>query len=210
MTTATLEAPVITTIPAPSSEQQLLATTDPTLAAMEVALGEMPDKSQQAPSAEQTVTQAVETDRSSGRMRKFGRRLLALAAVEGVGLIADSLLIGAGQVGVSALRDVATRETVAGGIDTITALTKLMPHEKAERTDAEKSRISRLGRKAANLALGVTVAVVATKLGHGVANQLSSSLNHGAGEFVVPMGSKLAGLSSLTAARGRIPGLRTH
>jgi hypothetical protein len=193
--TATLEAPRIALVPeavpveAPNPEvpdQPLQPDDDVALSALEAAF-EAPE---------------VQDSQQAERLRGLGRQLVVRGGVELVGGVVDAALIGAGKVGVNVLRDVLVREVTAT-VPEVAALDKFLPqHEHVERPD--DSRLSLAARHAGNLLLSVTTAVVAQKGGIALAEHINSSLTSGAGEFAVPIASKVSALVGLSTLRRRI------
>ena len=149
------------------------------------------------------ITQNIEQSRLA-RLRTVGRTAMIRAGVELIGIGVDAMLIGAGNAGVSLMRDVALREITATAPE-IALLDRVLPsHGGHSNGGAEKTRAQKVRSKATGMAVGVGTAVLAQKTGIHVADHIHSGLNHGAGEFAVPIASKFGALVGLSSARRRL------
>jgi hypothetical protein len=143
------------------------------------------------------TTKPVEPELVDARptSKQLGRSTLIRAGAEVIGFGVDAALIGAGGAGVNVLRGVVTREITA-----TTPEIAILDRFLSRGHEHSKIPLSR-ARKIGNVALGVTTAIVAQKIGHGAAQHIYSSLNHGVGEFAVPLSSKVGAMTGLNAAR---------
>lgn len=138
-------------------------------------------------------TQPVEAGQPPRRGfgQRIGRAAAARAATEVIGIGVDAALMGAGGAGVALLENVGARETVATGVD-LALLNKLNPHEQNGKLPPSKLR--RLG----HMAVVMAAAVVAQKIGPGVAEHISGSLGHGlVGHFAIPLTSKVGATTGI-------------
>jgi len=144
------------------------------------------------------------TPEQKSRFHKLGKGAVIRAGVEVAGVGVDAVLMGAGKAGFDVMRGVVTREITATAPE-IALLDKILHRNHSHETSVEQpSRLKKLGGKVLSLALGIGTAVAAQKFGPALVNHVHSSLNHGVGEFVVPITSKVGALSGLNAARSKI------
>lgn len=142
------------------------------------------------------------TAEQASQFRNIGKAALTRAGLEVLGAGVDSvLLMGAGS-GIGALNSVVAREAIATTGD-IALLNKLQGGEEQEVNPSE-SRSKRIMKKVGNLALGVTTAIVAQKVGVALADNLNPDLaNSGIGEYAVPIASKVGAIAGVNRAQRR-------
>lgn len=134
------------------------------------------------------------------RARQVGRAALIRGGLEVGGAVVDTLLLAGAKAGISELGSATSREMIATTGDVV-VLDKVQGGEQ-EKTD--ESRLRRIGKKLGNIAIGVTTAVVAQKLGTELADRVHESLNSGMGEYAVPIASKVGAAYGVSALRSRL------
>lgn len=152
------------------------------------------------PGMDRVTPEQLEQAHTIGRsaLKSVGIRLIT----EGIGGVVDAGLIGAGKAGVDFLNNVMLREITATAPE-VAALDKLLPHAHAESSEVAPTRLRKVGRKVTDLGIGVATAVTAQKVGIAAAEQVHHGLNHGLGEYLVPITSKVPALMGLSALRNR-------
>ena len=209
MSTNTLATPLIETDPLPLLEAGEAVAADPVVDVSDQftdaeALVHVPFTVE----PEQSDPTMAETSRDYTQLKKIGKAVLIRSGIEGVGVLVDGLLIGAGRAGVSALKSVLFRESVAT-IPEAVALDKVFPHNHNQSTDQDESRLKKAGRKTANIGATVATAVVAQKLGVDAASHMMPAAGSTVHEYVVPITSKVSALMALTAGQSKFAQRKT-
>ena len=163
----------------------------------------VPDTVAELMASDSSAAQDVNPNSESGSSRwgELRRKATIRAGLELGGAAVDAALLAGAGVGIAPLTSVTGREVVATTGD-FAVLDKLQGGN--EVTAERETRLRRAGRKIGNLAIGVTTAIVAQKIGVEFADQLHDGLNNGLGEYAVPIASKVGAISGVNALRGRL------